>query len=139
MLMDAATAVSEKQVITATAPSQKVIDLGPGYPMSGNSNGSDEMRFWMTATKAFVPTTNTLTVQLRTSNTLDANGKLVNPTVLLATGAILGSSLKAGAKFPITMPVPPEAQRYIDLNYVVSANFTSGEVSSALVVTARTI
>ncbi len=139
MLFDALNMFSEKQPITATAVSQKVVDLGPGFPLSGNSNGQTDMEIALVVTKAFAPTPGTLTVEVQTSDTVDASGKLVSPVTQLATGAIPATSLAPGANLPYMLRVPPHAKRYVGLRYVASTAFTAGEITAGVVVTARTI
>lgn len=140
MLFDALNLFSEKQTLTAAAVSQKSIDLGPGFPMSGNSNGATDMEIAVIPTKTFAPTTGTLSIEVCTSGSRDATGKLIAPiTVLAASGPIPAASLVAGARIPNMLRLPPHAKRYVALNYVPSATFTAGEITAGLVVTAGTI
>ena len=139
MLLDYLNMFSEQQPITSAAASQKSIDLGPGFPLSGNSNGVTEMEIAVIPIEDVAPTTGTLTIEVRTSNERGDDGKLVNPVTLATSGPIPAASLKAGARIPNMLRVPPAAKRYIDLNYVPSAAFTAGKITAGLVVTAPTI
>ena len=131
MILDARTMFSDKQVLTSTAASQKVLDLG-------GRNGAQTVEIVVLFTKDATPTTGNLTVEIRGAETLDANGRLVAPKVLNTSGPIPAVQLKAGLRIPACLRLPPEAGRYVDLNYVLSPALTQGEISAGMTVTRQT-
>lgn len=139
MLFDALNMFSEAQAITGTAASQKVIDLGPAYPLSGNSNGASGLEIALVAVDTFAPTTATLSVEIRTSNTLTSTGALSSPTVMATTAGILATELRGGKKVLHMPRVPITAKRYVDLNYKPSATLTAGTITAGLVVDRATV
>lgn len=139
MLFDALNMFSEAQAITTTAASQMTIDLGPAYPLSGNSNGASGLEIALGAVEDFAPTTATLSVEIRTSNALTSTGALFSPTVIATTVAIAAKELKGGKKVLHMPRVPITARRYVDLNYRPSATLTAGKITAGLVVDRATL
>ena len=131
MILDARTMFSEKQALTASASSQKVLDLG-------SRNGADAVEILVIFTKDATPSTGTLTIEIRSADALDGNGKLASPKVLNTSGPIPAAQLKAGLRIPTCLRLPPEAGRYVDLNYVLSTPLTQGEITAGLTLTRQT-
>lgn len=131
MITDKLNTFSAAQVITATAVSTNVIDLGP---LSGTNTVRDigqgepvqlSVRVGSTALAGGT----SLQAVLQTS-LAEGSGY----TDLLAGPVVPVASLGAGAKI-FEGPVPTGVQRYLRMNYVVVGPFTSGNVNAGLVET----
>lgn len=146
MIFDKTLQLSDKQVLTATAPSTNVIDLGVrgtaykhAAPLMRNLGLSDCVPFLVQATADFAGGTS-LEVQLQTS---DDPAFGASDTVA-TSGAIPLANLKAGAILMATNYIPSGvagkgvAKRYMRLNYVVTGAMTGGSVTAGIVAAVQT-
>ncbi|MWF13616.1 Bbp16 family capsid cement protein [Escherichia coli] len=126
MILDKLLMFSEKQAVTATAPSTDVIDLGP-IDGTVRDIGVGEPLEWIvnvdtTATAAGASTVN---VNLQTS---PDNSTW---TTIASSGDLALAALTAGKRI-VSQKVPQGVQRYLRLNYTVgtgpltAGSFTSG-------------
>jgi hypothetical protein len=119
MILDADLIFSEKQAVTATAASAKVLDLQEG----GDAIGQ-ELTVKAVVGTAFAGGTS-LQFKLQTS------GDNSTWTDLLMTGAVAVADLKSGA-IPFDVRVPKGAKRYLRMQYVAVGTFTGGTVTAFL-------
>lgn len=119
MILDADLIFSEKQAVTATAASTKVLDLQEG----GDAIGQ-ELTVKAVVGTAFAGGTS-LQFKLQTS------GDNSTWTDLLMTGAVAAADLKSGA-IPFDVRVPKGAKRYLRMQYVAVGTFTGGTVTAFL-------
>lgn len=119
MILDADLIFSEKQAVTATAASAKVLDLQEG----GDAIGQ-ELTVKAVVGTAFAGGTS-LQFKLQTS------GDNSTWTDLLMTGAVAAADLKSGA-IPFDVRVPKGAKRYLRMQYVAVGTFTGGTVTAFL-------
>ncbi len=119
MILDADLIFSEKQAVTATAASTKVLDLQEG----GDAIGQ-ELTVKAVVGTAFAGGTS-LQFKLQTS------GDNSTWTDLLMTGAVAVADLKSGA-IPFDVRVPKGAKRYLRMQYVAVGTFTGGTVTAFL-------
>lgn len=124
MIIDKALQVSNKQAVTATAPSTDVIDFGQANP---NSGMSDQLYCTIgVGQTALAAGAATLTVALQDS----ADG--VTFADVVATPAIDKAKLLIGAQFVIPMPL--EHRRFVRVNYTVANGpLTAGLFSAQIV------
>ena len=119
MILDADLIFSEKQAVTATAASTKVLDLQEG----GDAIGQ-ELTVKAVVGTAFAGGTS-LQFKLQTS------GDNSTWTDLLMTGEVAVADLKSGA-IPFDVRVPKGAKRYLRMQYVAVGTFTGGTVTAFL-------
>lgn len=131
MITDKLNTFSAAQVITATAVSTNVIDLGP---LSGTNTVRD------------IGQGEPVQLSVRVGSTALAGGTSIQAvletslaegsgyTTLMSGPVVPVASLGAGAKI-FEGPVPTGVQRYLRINYVVVGPFTSGNVNAGLVET----
>ncbi|MCU7218022.1 Bbp16 family capsid cement protein [Pseudomonas sp. VE 196-7] len=131
MITDKLNTFAAAQVVTASAPSTDVIDLGP---LTGGNTRRDigagqplylVVAVLVAAAAAGAATTN---IQLQTS---DDNSTWVT---LYDSGALALSDLAAG-KRPVQVAVPRGVRRYLRVNYVIGTGpLTAGTFWAGLVV-----
>ena len=119
MILDADLIFSEKQAVTATAASTKVLDLQEG----GDAIGQ-ELTVKAVVGAAFAGGTS---LQFK----LQPSGDNSTWTDLLMTGAVAAADLKSGA-IPFDVRVPKGAKRYLRMQYVAGGTFTGGTVTAFL-------
>lgn len=133
MLLDGETQFSNRQALTATAPSTNFIDLQE-VGRRAHSNvaltrdiGGWDMDLLVQVTQDFVGGTS-VTVQVQ----VDDNPGFTSPTTVGATAAVPVAQLKAGYRFSLNdFPVGTN-ERYVRLNYVVAGVPTAGHVTAAV-------
>ncbi|EPV6100130.1 Bbp16 family capsid cement protein [Escherichia coli] len=127
MILDKLLMFSEKQAVTATAPSTDVIDLGP-IDGTVRDIGVGEPLEWIvnvdtTATAAGASTVN---VNLQTS---PDNSTW---TTIASSGDLALAALTAGKRI-VSQKVPQGVQRYLRLNYAVTTGpLTAGAFTSGI-------
>jgi hypothetical protein len=122
MLIDSLNEFSDAQAITSTAVSTNVIDLGA----ADNRALGRELYLHVLVNTPFDTSAATLTVTLQTGST-------VTPTTVIATApAIAASAMLVAGTSIWRIRVPANTQRYLRLNYTVSAGLTSGKVDAFL-------
>lgn len=134
MILDKQNALSEAQVVTASAVSTNTIDLGAKRDIGAGEELSVSITVDVSAAAA-----GAATVDFQIISSAAAN--LGSPTVLGATGPIGKADLAAGRK-PIELKIPrhilasmPIGQRYLGVQYVVATGpLTTGSAFSAYVV-----
>lgn len=127
MIIDKQMELSNAQAVTATAASTNQLDLGPNT-WAGDSVGVEgELPLHFTIDTTFTAGgAATLRAQLRSS----AAANMSSPTVHEQSDDIPVASLVAGARFPFRPTIPPNAGRYVDVNYVVTTGpMTAGAIS----------
>lgn len=123
MIIDKALQVSNKQAVTATAPSSDVIDFGQATPNTGTADAYLQIGVGQTAAAA-----GAATVQFVLQDSADGSSF----TDVVSTQAVALSGLKAGAQFVLPMPVTH--RRYVRVNYVVATGpLTAGQFSAQVV------
>lgn len=137
MIIDKNLLFSDAQVITATARSTNVIDLGAIAAGSNLGKGNEDVEVLVQVVTAFDSSANdgTLVVALCT----DSDETISNGSVLHQTAAIAEAIMVAGYQFSLGR-VPVNTLRYLDLNYTVagSGNFTAGKITAGLVLDRQT-
>lgn len=113
MLFDDMNMFSKDQAVAANAVSERVVDIRK----AGDAKGNELMLLVRSVTDPVGG--GTIQVQFRTSDTLDGNGALVSPKILVASGAIAAADAKAGRDI-LYVRVPYGAKRYLDLHYTVA-------------------
>jgi len=146
MILDALLRFSNAQVITATAVSDNVIDLGitSGIPSSANGGGARDigvgddpaMKLLVQVGTAFATLTS-LAVALQGAID-DGTGNPASFSTWWTSPAVAVASLVAGARLlDMDMPRPPQGiavPRYLRLNYTVAgSNATAGTLNSYIV------
>lgn len=130
MITDRLNTFSNAQVVTATAASTDVLDLGP--LTHGNTRrdiGAGEPIYLVVAalTAAAAAGAATTNIQLQTS---DNNSTWVT---LFDSGALALADLLAGAR-PVQVAVPRGVRRYLRVNYVIGTGpLTAGSFWAGLV------
>lgn len=114
MIHDRLSMFSQAQLVTASAVSSNVLDVG--------AHGDDiqrELTFFVQC-RAAITADGAATVKfaLRTSATLTA-GALDAPVTLFETAAIAKASLTDGS-FPVKIALPPGVLKYLDVYYTVA-------------------
>lgn len=120
MIHDRLSMFSNAQLVTASAGSTNVLDVG--------AHGDDIQRFLTFFVQCRAPITAdgaaTVAFALRTSATL-SGGALENPVTLFTTAAIGKAALTDGS-FPVKIALPPGVQRYLDVYYTVATGPLTG-------------
>lgn len=146
MIFDRTLLLSNRQAITATAPSTNVIDVGPvgtahghAAPLARNLGLSACIPFLIQVVEDFdiAEGSPTLTVALQSSN-VEGFGSGVN--TVWSSGAIALANLKAGANLGLVNYIPKGVldagirERYFRLNYTVASGpFTAGRITAGVV------
>ena len=124
MLFDKETMFSDDQAVTTTASSTNVYDFGADGDDYANV-GLRRAVIRCQVTETFAGGTS-LQVQVRTGATTSPT------TVVVSSAAIVTASLVAGYQFQISVPLPRQLLRYMDLNYVVVGTHTAGKITAGL-------
>lgn len=122
MLLDKENLFSEKQAVTSTEVSDNAIDLGSAGAGTGNA-----VKVLCQVTKSYTGT-GTLAVALETA----VDEAFTSPVTLALTEAVAGADLKAGYRFPLSLP-ESGVKRYLRLGYTVSGTLGAGEITAGLV------
>ncbi|SHN66847.1 Bbp16 family capsid cement protein [Desulfovibrio litoralis] len=122
MILDKENLFSDKQLVSATANADNIVDLGISN-FSANNNAS-----LFACTTPYVGT-GTLVVELLTSSELN-NGIMVNP-VTVATYPITNAALIAGGKIVDTR-IPMGVSQYAGLRYTVTGTLAGGIITSGI-------
>lgn len=124
MIIDKLLQVSNEQVVTASAASTDVIDLGQANPNLGlNQNTTLSITTDEAATAAGAATV-TFSLQDSADNSSFAD--------VAVTAAIGKATLVAG--YQILLPVPPVLRRYVRVNYTVATGpLLTGKFSAQIV------
>lgn len=126
MYLDKQNLFSEDQVVTATAVSTNIIDLGPE---AGDGAG----RKVVAVVTTDFDTLTSLSVTLQT----DDNEAMSSATNRLVTEAIPLASLVAG--YLVEIPIPAKMERYARLNYtVVGTPNVAGALTAGIVLDTQT-
>ena len=126
MILDKHLALSEAQVLTATAASTNVVDLGAARQI-GLSGGLYALVSVPTALVSAGATTLQVTLQ---NDSAEAFG---SATDLFTSVAIPKATLVAGYQFAIPIPVSG-MKRYMRVNYTVATGpFTGGAISCQII------
>ena len=137
MIRDQELTFSDAQVLTATALSTNVIDLGPlsGMPSANliRDIGEGEVMWLHVSSPTALDSSGeaaTLTITLES----DDNAALSSATTHYTSGALTEATVSA-AGWELRVRVPPSAyQQYLGVRYTVGTeNFTTGTISAALV------
>ena len=124
MIIDKALQVSNKQAVTATAPSTDVIDFGQATPNTGMDDRSKMVVTVSETAAAAGAATVAFVVQDSADNTSFAD--------VVSFGPVGKDSLKAGAQ--VVIPMPVKLRRYCRVNYVVATGpLTAGRFSAQIV------
>ncbi len=135
-MKDLQTEFSSLQVITATAVSTNLIDLGapktaPGAPAAQKRDlgGGNNIPISIQVIAAFATLTSlTVNIQMAT------DAAFTSPVVVASTGPIAAAALTAKAKLPISMLPQGADLRFMRLQYVVAgSNATAGSITAGLV------
>lgn len=128
MILDKEGQFSSAQVLTVTAASTNILNLGP--KKVGTANGGEVEILLSVATTFTAAGAATLTVQLRTSD----NANMSSPTIVDVSDALAVAELVSGAKVRFEPRLGITLKKYNDLNYVVATGpFTAGAISAAVV------
>lgn len=138
MILNQELLLSDKQAITASAPSTNVIDLGQqGTPYKDAAalrydfGVGEEIPLMMEINQSFASAeaNNTLTIALQ----LDSETSFT-PDESIDLGTYAKALLVAGFKFPITRLPRRVNLRYLRLNYTVggTGNFSAGQITAQL-------
>jgi hypothetical protein len=128
---------SDAQVLTATALSTNVIDLGPlsGSPAANliRDIGAGEVMWLVVSSPTILDSAaegSTLAITLET----DDNAAFSSGTVVLTSGALAESTVVGLAGWRFVARLPTFAyERYLAVRYTVAVeNFTSGTISATL-------
>lgn len=137
MIRDQLLMFSDAQVLTATAVSTNVIDLGPlgGAPSANliRDIGAGEV-MWLVISSPTVLDSAAEGATLVITLESDDNAAQSSPTVHYTSGTLTEATVSA-AGWELLVRVPPSAyQRYLAVRYTVAVeNFTTGTISAALV------
>lgn len=127
MIMDKEMQLANAQVVTVTASTTNVLDLGPKNFGKNAADDKNRINFLITVDlTALAAGAATVTFQLRTSDASNMAGAVI----LEQSDAIGKAVLVAGARVPYYPSIPPAALRYIDINFVIATGpLTQGTFS----------
>lgn len=127
MLIDKENLLSYQQVITATANSDNVLDLGPAM-WTGYAGNDCEIPLFMHVVEAFTAVgAATLTISLQSSSDVAFGSDVVTHWV---TPAIPKASLAQPQKMPLGLSIPADVKRYVRAVYTVATGpFTAGKLT----------
>ena len=127
MILDYENLFSDDQVVTATADSEHLIDLGADDPLVQQlvERGLD---VWVQITKAMTAGGTDLTVVVE----VDDDVTFGSSTIVVQSAAVVAATLIAGYQFLIGTIPAHISERYIQLVYTVGgSNFSGGGTLSA--------
>jgi len=127
MIIDKQNLMSYKQVLTVTANSTDVIDLGPPLHTGASGNGG-EIPIFMHVDAAFTAAgAATLVVEIK-SSTDEARSQ--NVKTHAATGVIAKTDLAQPKRMPLNLILPADVQRYVWAVYTVATGpFLTGTIT----------
>lgn len=136
MIFSAQQLFSNDQVVTATAISTNVIDIGVrGTPydaaaaLHGDIGKGAKIPLLIQVTTTFATLTS-LTFTIETS----ANADLSSSTVLYSSGAVAAASLVRGYQLPVDVLPKGATGRYLGIRYTVGgSNATAGAITAGIV------
>ncbi len=124
MYFDKETIFSLRQAVNATAPATDTVDLGPAQ-----FERAEELELF--ASVENYSGSGSLTIELSSSDELNADGSLKNPR-LAASYPVGNAALLNGGKVVAARP-PRGLKRYAGLNYKVEGALGGGVITAALV------
>lgn len=129
MILDETTLFSNRQAVTATAPSTNVVDLGPvGIPAGRDIGKGKPIPILIQVVESFDKLT-TLAVALQVS----ADESFTSPKTVATTPAIPVADLVAGYQFVLDYVPRGTDERYMRLNYtVVGTTPDKGKVTAGI-------
>ena len=134
MLLDKETQFSNRQAITASAPSTNHINLQPtgrrphSNTVVGRDLGMSDIPLLIQVTDSFTGGTS-----VQVSVQTDDNAAFTTPTTVIQTAAIPVADLKAGYQFTIDdFPIGVREQ-YVRLYYTVVGTPTAGTITASAV------
>lgn len=129
MILDRQNMYSYNQAITASAVSTDVIDLGAEM-WTGYAGTDREIAMEVVVTETFLAAgAATLTMTFESSKTEN----FASVKQHYSSAVIPKADLVLGKRITMSMKIPPDAQRYSRLNYIVATGpFTAGKLIAAL-------
>lgn len=127
MILDKEMQLANAQVVTVTAPTTNVLDLGPKNFSKNAADVASKIEFLITVDLAALAAgAATVTFQLRTSDASNMSGAVI----MEQSDAIGKAVLTTGAIVPYRPAIPPSALRYVDMNFVIATGpLTQGTFS----------
>ena len=132
MLLDKENLFSDSQLLTTTAPSTNLIDMGDDDAKI-QSFVERESDIIVTVDVALTGGTS---VQVQVE--VDDDVAFGSPTLLFQSGVVLAASLVAGFQFRIGKVPPHTSEQFMRLNYVIAGVFTAGSVVAGFVLDRQT-
>lgn len=132
MIMDKQNLLSDSQLLTTTAASTNVIDLG--------ADSSKIQALVERAGELFAQVDVALTggTSVAIAVQVDDDVAFGSPTVLYTTAAIAAATLIAGYQFRVAQLPAHISERYLRFSYVIVGTFTAGSVMAGIALDKQT-
>lgn len=140
MILDNTEIFSDQQIVTTTAPSTNVLDLGAAGTMYGgaavvrDSGKVMDIPLFVVLTQGFAGGTS---LQVSIEQATDA--AFTTPVTLLSGPVVLTAALTVGKQLAVPSRIPEGAtMQFIRLKYTVVGTFTTGKISAGIAAARQT-